>query len=546
MAVIQISRLQVRRGQKNQGSGLPQLAGGELGWAVDTRELFIGNGSVSEGAPQVGNTKVLTEYDDIFTLADTYAYKSNDPYVITGTDAANPTVRTLQDRLDDRVSGRAFGLTGSVDQDATVLLQRALDQLYLNDATKGSEASRVVLYLEPGIYKLTGTVYVPPHATILGAGAEKTVIRQTATDAPVFQTINDSSVPGTPASDASTTFLNQARNIYIKGVTLSNTGDGKGLVLQNCRDSLFENVDIVGTWQQGDSSFGDKRPALELNSLSGSVETSGNKFINCKFSNFDYAVISNWDVNDNTWTDCEFSSVGYGIVFGETMSLGSPGQLVGPSQNTVRNSVFQNIDRHALWIKNGKYNVSSLNKYISVGNDAGTEGQPVYSVVKYEIESNESVTDYFSRTAALSYDQANIVNVPYISEIEGPAHVVWGHEHQLNIEGGTDVILFRLPQMVDQSFEIDYIASSENYEAMRTGTLFVVVDSRGETVEVSDEYHFNGNETYLDNIQFSATLVDADMDSNKETVHVTYTSTMPGDDNTIFKFKVKNKQTSIS
>lgn len=47
MAVVQISKIQVRRGKKNSGSGLPQLASGELGWAVDTQELFIGNGSVS-------------------------------------------------------------------------------------------------------------------------------------------------------------------------------------------------------------------------------------------------------------------------------------------------------------------------------------------------------------------------------------------------------------------------------------------------------------------------------------------------------------------
>ena len=54
MAIVSISRIQIRRGRKGQGSGLPQLAGGELGWAVDTQELFIGNGAVSEGAPAVG------------------------------------------------------------------------------------------------------------------------------------------------------------------------------------------------------------------------------------------------------------------------------------------------------------------------------------------------------------------------------------------------------------------------------------------------------------------------------------------------------------
>ena len=74
MAVVQISRIQIRRGQKNQGSGLPQLASGELGWAIDTRELYIGNGSVSEGSPSVGNTKVLPQFDNIFSKEETYTY----------------------------------------------------------------------------------------------------------------------------------------------------------------------------------------------------------------------------------------------------------------------------------------------------------------------------------------------------------------------------------------------------------------------------------------------------------------------------------------
>ena len=177
MAVVQISRIQVRRGQKNQGSGLPQLASGELGWAIDTREMYIGNGAVSEGAPAVGNTKLLTQYDDIFALANSYAYKADDAYIQTGSTSVSPVQRTLQNRLDDRVSVRAFGVTGDSSQAAKVPLQRAIDQLYLNSATKGSEKSRVVLHLEAGIYSIDGTVYIPPNATIKGAGPDKTVIK---------------------------------------------------------------------------------------------------------------------------------------------------------------------------------------------------------------------------------------------------------------------------------------------------------------------------------------------------------------------------------
>ena len=70
MAVVQISKIQVRRGKKNSSSGLPQLSSGEFGWAVDSQELYIGNGSVSEGAPAVGNTQILTSESNLFNIAE--------------------------------------------------------------------------------------------------------------------------------------------------------------------------------------------------------------------------------------------------------------------------------------------------------------------------------------------------------------------------------------------------------------------------------------------------------------------------------------------
>lgn len=61
MAVIQISKIQVRRGLEEN---LPQLAAGELGWSTDTRRLFIGNGvtGAPDYAPEAGNTEILTVF----------------------------------------------------------------------------------------------------------------------------------------------------------------------------------------------------------------------------------------------------------------------------------------------------------------------------------------------------------------------------------------------------------------------------------------------------------------------------------------------------
>ena len=102
MAVVQISRIQHRRGRART-SPVPQLASGELGWAIDDQQLFIGNGAVSEGAPTVGNTRILTEKDDLLELAGQYAYK-RDISFLTGVDASTPVERTLQQKLDDHVS----------------------------------------------------------------------------------------------------------------------------------------------------------------------------------------------------------------------------------------------------------------------------------------------------------------------------------------------------------------------------------------------------------------------------------------------------------
>lgn len=62
MAIVQISQIKHRHGVQ---SDLPQLATAELGWSVDTRKLYIGNGTLAEGAPEIGNTEVLTEYSNL-------------------------------------------------------------------------------------------------------------------------------------------------------------------------------------------------------------------------------------------------------------------------------------------------------------------------------------------------------------------------------------------------------------------------------------------------------------------------------------------------
>ncbi len=546
MAVVQISRIQLRRGQKNQGSGLPQLASGEMGWAIDTRELFIGNGSVSEGAPTVGNTKILTQYDDIFALANSYAYRGDEAFFLTGESAVSPIKRTLQDRLDDRVSIRAFGATGDSSQPAKVLLQRAIDQLYLNAAIKGSEQSRVELHIEAGIYSIDGTIFVPPNATIIGAGSDKTIIRTTA-NAPIFQTVNDhpNTGPGVYEPDSSSTFNNQARNIKLKGMTLENTvADSKGIHIQTCRNSIFEDIIVKGPWTQVDSIPGDydNDIGILITSLSGAVESKDNKFINCKVSGWAYGVMSNWDIDHHIFDMCEFSTLGNGFAFGVDMVLGSEAQgtSVGPTNTIISNSKFININRYGIWIENGTSNTSKSNSFSSVGNEAGAEHQPVYSVIYYKQPGNQSVNDHFTRTPELSYGVNSINSVPYIPEITGVVDYTSGYHLNRSIGRSTaGYRLFRLPGFGHHVYNLHYQMVSNTYEMQRSGILKIVVEPRATpSVTISDDYDFTGDATYEDSISFSAEILDLNSDLTNDTVGVKVISNMPSNDSTSFRYNV--------
>jgi hypothetical protein len=207
MAVVQISRIQVRRGKENSGSGLPQLASGEMAWSIDAQNLWIGNGSVAEGAPKVGNTKILTQNDlgsngNILDLI-TYQYKKNDFSIVTGSAGANfPFIRDIQQKLDEvQTSVTDFGALGDGITDDTASIQLAINQLFLNAINLTDTASRVTLFFPAGKYIITSTLSVPSYASLVGAGKDKTIIQfnnTNSTPGPVFQFVNDTSTPGNP------------------------------------------------------------------------------------------------------------------------------------------------------------------------------------------------------------------------------------------------------------------------------------------------------------------------------------------------------------
>jgi hypothetical protein len=167
VAIVQISRITNRKGLTVD---LPSpLAGAELGWATDERRLFIGNGTLAEGAPVVGNTEILTEFSDIIAVSAAYTYQGEAAgYTVqTGTTAGDPVQQSLQSRLDSYAVVTDFGATGDGVTDDTAAINRALYQLYCRDTNPQIRRS---LFFPAGVYIVTDAILIPPFASLYGEG----------------------------------------------------------------------------------------------------------------------------------------------------------------------------------------------------------------------------------------------------------------------------------------------------------------------------------------------------------------------------------------
>ncbi len=526
MAVVQISKIQHRRGRKNSGTSLPQLSSGEIGWAIDTQELFIGNGSVAEGAPYVGNTKIITEHDNILDLALQYQYKRNDATIQTGPSSSQPIQRTVQERLDDVVSVRAFGATGDGTTDDTLAIQRAIDQLYLNDSTKGSVSSRTKLVFEAGIYKITQPLRIPPYANLIGAGKDKTVIRQTGAFA-VAYTVGSDSTPGVYTTTSTMTSLNQPQYIELTGMTLENTvADKPGLELIATKNSTFNNIKIKGVWSYPSGTLNAESVGLRLSAKSALVSCTDNLFDDFEIVNFAYGIDSTFDIQSNKFINGIFYELRKGVRFGHNVDGVTSGREFGPRKNKILKSKFNRITEIGFEIIKGSNNISEGNNYSEVGNDGGTEETATYEVVKFAVGGNVSSGDYFDRSIELTSNPAFLNLVPYVPEVKG----IVKSEHKFNKEiyinaSATGSPFIKLPATTSVSHKIYYFYKSPAMQVTRQGTIYINVDRENDVVHLTDDCSSIGNSANIERLSFSATLEMSGTFIDDPTVFVRYTNT---------------------
>lgn len=387
MAVIQISKIQVRRGLEEN---LPQLAGGEFGWSVDTQKLYIGNGTLSEGAPDVGNTEIVTANTDIISAIESYVFKGQESGYTsrTGASATTPVFRSLQNKLDEQISAKDFGALGDGSTDDTLAIQRAIDQVFPKTyyTTVGV---RRKLHIPAGTYIISDLLTVPPYAHIEGDGPLSTIIKQTDSLADAVIKVRDSKEQ--IDSDMGTSAADLPFQIYINNLTLENNQDNHCVIIDSSEDITFSRVRFKGVISSPLTAGANKAGVYIIDTVG---PTENVLLDQCEFANISYGVRLVGDTSSITINQSVFNNLHQGLNVQANVS--------SPRSVRVTNSLFDNISAEAIKTEDETLVISAYNLYranIGYGNvSVMVSSVPTSSVINYYTGNGYSVADYFERT----------------------------------------------------------------------------------------------------------------------------------------------------
>jgi hypothetical protein len=533
VAVVQISKIQHRRGKETISGGIPQLASAELGWAIDTQKLYIGNGSVSEGAPAVGNTEILTANTNLFDLLNQYEYKGNTgAFKQTGVFANDPVIRTVQQRLDDVVSIKSFGAVGNGVTDDTAAIQRAIDSLFLNSGDKFDPRSRVSLKIEAGVYKLTNTIYIPPFANLIGDGKEKTIFKLfrnpsealPGTARPIIQTVAGNSNPGTYVTYSNIVSQERPRYITLKGISFEVhsevTVHDAIFKMDNMTESTIDDCKFKGTYVRG-GGYNIAQTGIMIRGL-GALTSEQNLITNTEFENLSIGVYSVQDVKNINFDSNLFNFLHTGIDLART-STGTGSQKQGPRNFIIKGNIFDKIEDFgiAVWKPNATVSptghTSTGNSFLDVANNNNGQNSPQTAVIMFQPILCDSVGDYFERDSYIN--TAVATNVPYKPTVDGN-HYTKGRMNTATLNETDSFNTFtKLPFTKDKIAYVDYLLVKTGASATtRQGRLTVTINNS--TAQVTDSFSHLGSSD--GGVSFSASLDNMDSTAGNETVLIKY------------------------
>ena len=114
------------------------------GTAAKITTLNLGpiDGTVSDGAPAVGNTEIVTDGSSAFTSALSHTYKG---YLGDSTPVTTAQQRSIGDRLDEYASVKDFGAKGDDSTADITAIQNAIDEIYKDTDKDDQIQPRIML-----------------------------------------------------------------------------------------------------------------------------------------------------------------------------------------------------------------------------------------------------------------------------------------------------------------------------------------------------------------------------------------------------------------
>ena len=538
MPIVQISRIQHRRGKRTD---LPQLAAGELGWVIDEQRLFIGNGTVADGAPAVGNTEIITDGSSAFTTALSHTYKGyleNQTPIVTG--ASGDVSRTLQQRLDDYVSVKDFGAVGDDSTADVSAIQRALDELY-SDTDQDDPRARRILFFPAGTYKINASLTIPPFAHLVGEGPDKTIIKNSAS-APVMVTEDDEGQTFGNIGDSSATTPTQ---IQISNMTLRTTVAYGGLSIDNATKVFVNNVKFQGTFTSGGTDSSNSKGVTVRSTTA--LPCANVVFNQCQFTGFARLVDMSYDVTNVRFSHCDFSTAYYGALLGAEMDGSTDGFSKGPRDVQFLNSSWSSIGQQAILVQNsamdsaltgvGPRNIISHGNFYAetVGNNFdGVQSISEVPVIQFDADECTSAFDFFERTDQRDTDFGDSTdpsNTP--PEVQG----IGIHRKAIrqitlsdNTSSATDTGIY-LPGLSDKGVRITY--KMNRGAKYRTGVF--TISAAGELCTFNDDYE----ETSDVGTTLTAKTSDGDSTGGNDTIRVQFTTTSDSSTDVNMEYQVE-------
>jgi hypothetical protein len=524
MPIVQISRIQHRRGKRTD---LPQLAAGELGWVVDEQKLFIGNGTVADGAPAVGNTEIVTSGSSAFTTALAHTYKG---YLGDSTPVGTSQQRTLQQRLDDYVSVKDFGAKGDDSTADVTAIQNAIDEIY-KDTDKDDTRSRRVLFFPAGIYRINAALKIPPYAHLVGEGPDKTIIRNSGNNAVMVTQDDDGNVGADIGNSGATT----PTQIQISNMTLRNTVAYGGVSLDRVTKAFFNNVKFQGSYASGGADASTSK-GVTVNHSNATYSTSNVTFNQCQFTKFARLVDISYNATNVRFHACDFSTAYYGALIGAEMDGSTAGLNNGPRDMQFTSSSWSTIGQQAILVSPAtgatggagpRHIVSHANFYDSTvaNNFEGVGSIREVPIIQFDNDECTSSQDFFERTELRRADGSTALNVaPEVQGIGVTSKLIKTQTLFNNKSAATPINEY--PSLTSKGISVKYKITRGTLD--RTGEF--IISASTTAVSFDDTFTESGATV---GVTLSAILRNYDSTAGNDTVELAYTTTNSGTDATI-------------